>query len=462
MPGTFFGLETAVRSLRAHQLALDVTNHNVANVHTPGYSRQVAHLTATNPYTEAGLNRPGQPGQVGTGVEVAAIQRSRDPFLDVRYRSEIALMRQAEASHAALEGVESIFAEPSDLGLSGAIGAFFASWQDLASEPTDSAVRIVTARRSAELASSFRRISGQLSVQRQQLNDQVRQMVQQVNALANQIATLNQQIVRNEFGGQHANDLRDRRDALLDEIAGIAPIVVTSNPDGSVDVLLGGRALVQGGTVDSLVAQPGAGGMDEVRFSSDLALASLTSGKLAGIIAVRDQMLPNYLARLDQLASDIISAVNALHSAGYALDGTTGRPLFTGVDATTIALNPALETDPRLLAAADAPGQDGNSTTALAIAQLRRTMVPPPESRYQELVSALGNDIQANQNLWSTQAAVVEFIDRQRQSVSGVSLDEEAAALVRYQRAYEAAARVVTAIDQMLDKLINGTGIVGR
>jgi flagellar hook-associated protein 1 FlgK len=462
MPGTFFGLETALRSLRTHQMAMDVTNHNVANANTPGYSRQVPHISTTDPYTVPGLGRPLQAGQLGTGSQVSAVQRSRDPFLDGRYRSELAGMHQAGASLAGLQAIESVFNEPSDHGLSSAMAGFFSSWQDLASDPSDSAARLVVVRRSTELAAGFRRVSQELGALRQDLNEQVSQSVQQVNSLAGQIATLNQQIVKNEFGGQNANDLRDQRDMLLDQLAELVPITTTTNANGSVNVLIGGRALVQGYTVDSLVAVPGAGGMYDVRYASDSALVSLTSGEIQGLITVRDQKLPDYLTRLDQIASGIITAANALHSAGYALDGSTGRPLFIGTNAATIAVDAAVAGDPRLLAAASAPGQVGNNTVALAIAQLRRTMSPTPEGAYGDLISAIGTDAQASQNLLVAQTSLVDFIERQRQSVSGVSLDEEAANLIRYQRAYEAAARVVTTIDEMLDTLINRTGIVGR
>jgi flagellar hook-associated protein 1 FlgK len=462
MPGTFFGLETALRSLRTHQMAMDVTNHNVANANTPGYSRQVPHLSTTDPYTVPGLGRPLQAGQLGTGSQVSAVQRSRDPFLDGRYRSELAGMHQAGASVAGLQAIEGVFNEPSDHGLSNAMAGFFSAWQDLASDPSDSAARLVVVRRSTELAAGFRRVSQELGALRQDLNEQVSQSVQQVNSLAGQIATLNQQIVKNEFGGQNANDLRDQRDMLLDQLAELVPITTTTNANGSVNVLIGGRALVQGYTVDSLVAAPGAGGMYDVRYASDSALVSLTSGEIQGLITVRDQKLPDYPTRLDQIASGIITAANALHSAGYALDGSTGRPLFVGSNAATIAVDAAVAGDPRLLAAAGAPGQVGNNTVALAIAQLRRTMSPTPEGAYGDLISAIGTDAQASQNLLGAQTSLVDFIERQRQSVSGVSLDEEAANLIRYQRAYEAAARVVTTIDEMLDTLINRTGIVGR
>jgi flagellar hook-associated protein 1 len=462
MTSTFLGFETAVRALRTHQFALDVTNHNVANANTAGYSRQTAQLSVTPPYTVPGLGRPVQAGQLGTGVEVSGVQRSRDPFLDARYRIEVGTKGQASASYGALQQIEGVFNEPGDNGLSSEIGAFFNAWQDVSSDPSDTSARVVVVQKSVQLSASFRRVSQQLSDLRTQINDQVGQAAQQLNGMASQIATLNKQIVTNEFGGQQANDLRDQRDALLDQMAQLVQISTTTNADGSTNVLIGGRAMVQGFTVDSVVAQAGVGGMYQLQYASDNAAVALNGGTLKGLVDVRDQSIPGYQTKLDGIVGGFIIAVNGLHSNGYALDGSTGRPFFTGTDASTIAVNPAILSDPRLLGAADAAGQAGNGAVSTAIAQLRRTMSPGPDSAFGQLVGQIGTDVRSAQTLRDSQAAVVDFIDNQRQSVSGVSLDEEAVDLLRHQRAYEAAARVMTTIDQMLDKLINETGIVGR
>jgi flagellar hook-associated protein 1 FlgK len=460
---TFFGLETALRGLRAQQTALDVTNHNVANANTPGYSRQMAELATTPPYTLPGFTRPVGAGQIGTGVTVASIQRARDTFLDIRYRTEYSGQQQAQVAQDALDNVQAVLNDPSSTGLSSQFATFFNSWQDLANDPSDSGTRILVVRNAESLAAAFNGTARQLTAEQQSLNEQVNSQVQQLNGDLTQIADLNRQIVQAEFGGLQANDLRDRRDALIDHVAGMAQITTVENPNGMVDVMLGSRALVQGTNVDSLTTTAtGPGGMWEVRFASDNALATLNAGSLRGLIDARDVNIPGYLTRLNQVAGDLITAVNGLHTTGYGQDNVNGRPFFAGTDAATIAVDPTIAGNPSLVGVADAPNQPGNNAVALAIAQLRHTMSPTTEASYGALVAALGGDAQAAHAQTDHQAAVVGLIDRQRQAVSGVSLDEEAVNTVRYQRAYEAAARVITTVDEMLDKLINSTGIVGR
>jgi flagellar hook-associated protein 1 FlgK len=463
MPGTFFGLETALRGLRAAQTGVDVTSHNVSNANTPGFSRQSAALATTPPYTIPAMNNSTQAGQMGTGVIVARIERARDVFLDIRFRAESGLWKQAQVSEQALHELEVVLNDPSSTGMHSLFGTYFNAWQDLANDPSDAGARALVIRSAEGLAAAFNRASRQFTTQQTHLNDQVYARVQEMNSDASQIAALNRQISQVEAIGQQANDLRDRRDLLVDHLAGMAQVTTTENPDGSINVLLGSRALVQGSTVDSLTTTAtGPGGMWEVRFASDNALATLTSGELRGLIDVRDTSIPGYVTRLNQVASDLITATNALHTTGYGRDNVNGRPFFAGTDAATIAVDPVIAADPSKLGAADAANAPGNNAVALAIAQLRHTMNPTPEAAYGALVTELGIDAQSSRALADNQGALVTMLQRQRESVSGVSLDEEAVNMVRYQRAYEAAARVITTVDQMLDKLINGTGVVGR
>lgn len=463
MTSAFFGLELALRALQTQQVALDVTNHNVANANTPGFSRQSAVLATTTPYTLPGFNRAPGAGQLGTGVWAAAIERARDGFLDIQYRAEVSTQRQAEVARDALEEVQVVLHEPSDTGISALLGSFFGAWQALASDPSDSATRNVVVQQASALAAGFNRATQQLSTIQQRLNDEVALTATEINSLTSQLTALNRQIVQVESLGQRANDLRDQRDLLLDRLAELVPVATVENSNGSVDVTLGGHALVTGTTADTLTATPtGPGGLWEVRFASDSVVVSATSGRLKGLLDVRDGNIPSYRASLDTLANTLITAVNGLHTTGYGLDGVTGRPFFAGTDAATIAVDPTISADPRRVAAADAPNEASNNAVALALAQLRHTMSPPPESAYSALITGLGTDARGTQALAENQALLVQHIERRRQVVSGVSLDEETVNLLRYQRAYEAAARLITANDEMLDKLINETGIVGR
>lgn len=462
MSGTFFGLETALRALRAHQVAVDVTNHNIANANTPGYSRQTAEIATTEPYTVVAFNQPVQAGQLGTGVNVAAIRRSRDALLDAQYRTELSASMQFDGTQAALERVEAAFDEPSS-GLSGPLSDFFAAWQTVTNNPADSAARAVLVQKSSVLAQAFNHTARQLDTIQNDLNNQVASASTEANDLGTEIAGLNRQIVLAEATGDRANDLRDRRDLALDKLAGLVSIATNENSDSSVDVSIGAHAFVTGSNVDALTTTPtGPGGAWDVRFSSDSSLTALNGGEIRALVDARDATVPGYRARIDTIASDLITAVNNLHTMGYGLDGVTGRAFFVGIDAATMAVDPAIAADPRRVGAADAPAQPGNNTIALAIAQLQQTMSPTLESAYGALVSTVGGELQSARNLADSQTSLVQLLDRRRQEVSGVSLDEEAMNLMRHQKAYEAAARMLTAMDQMLDRLINATGVVGR
>ncbi len=462
MSGAFFGLDLALRALHAQQLGLDVTNHNVANANTPGFSRQEVVLETTDPYTLPGMNRAQMAGQVGTGVVAAGIQRARDVFADVQYRGEVSGQKQAQAQSDALDEVEAVLNEPSGTGISDLFNKFFGAWQDVVNDPSDVAARATLVEQASALSAGFNRTAQQLTTIQSNLNDRVKLDADQINQISNQIAALNRQIVQVEELGQRANDFRDRRDQLLDQLSQLVPVVSTEQASGAINVTLGGHALITGQSVDALTTPTGPGGMYEVRFTSDNTLANITSGEMAGLISARDTNVPGYLSQVNTIATNLLNAVNGLHAAGYGLDGGTGRAFFTGTDASNMAVNAAIVADPRLVAAASAPNQAGNSTTALAIAQLRQTMTPPPESAYTSLIARLGVDAQSAKGVLANQTVLVDLLDRRRQTVSGVSLDEESVQVIRYQRAYEAAARLITANDELLDKLINNTGVVGR
>ena len=462
MTGTFVGLETALRALRAQQAAVDVTNHNIANANTPGYSRQTAELATTAPYTVVAFNQPVQAGQLGTGVTVAAIRRARDALLDAQYRTELSSSKQFDGAQAALQRIEAAFDEPSS-GLSGPLSDFFGAWQALTNNPSDAGARAVLVQKSSVLADAFNRAARQLDTIQNDLNDQVASTTTEANDLGTQIAALNRQIVIAEASGDRANDLRDKRDVALDGLAKLVSISTNENANGSVDVAIGGHAFVTGSNVDALTNTTGGpGGRGGIRFSSDSSLATIGGGEVRALLDARDTTVAGYHGQLDTIASNLITAVNALHTTGYGLDGATGRAFFAGSDAATIAVNPVIAADPQRVGAADAAGQPANSAIALAIAQLQQSMSPTIEGAYGALVSTLGGELQATSNMAESQISLVQLLDRRRQEVSGVSLDEEAMNLLRQQKAYEAAARMMTAVDQMLEKLINDTGVVGR
>ncbi|MGE3910322.1 MAG: flagellar hook-associated protein FlgK [Chloroflexota bacterium] len=472
MTSAFFGLDMALRALQAQQTGIDVTSHNVANANTDGFSRQNVKIEATEPFAMPGLNRPTTAGQLGTGSIAADIQRARDMFLDAQYRTESGGLKNAEARQDALEQVEVVLDEPQGVGLNALFNDYYRVWNELSNDPSDLPVRTTVVQQTLSLTQAFNRIAGQLSSIRTGLDGEVSTDVNEVNDITDQILQINNVIVQVELTGQTANDFRDRRDALVDRLSELVQVTVNENADGSMNVLMGAQVLVNGATSKTnLFTVPNAGNSNyvDITYGSGGPAATVGTAEIAGKLMARDTNVPSYQTQLDTIAANMISAMNTLHATGFDLNGVAGIPFFTGTDASTIAVNAAIVADPKLIAASDTSGATGNNEVVLDILKLRTSMNPPlaagtptSEAAYNSLVAGLGIDNRTARNQVDTQDALVGLLDRRRQSLSGVSLDEEATNLLRYQRAYEAAARVMTSYDEMLDKLINGTGVVGR
>jgi flagellar hook-associated protein 1 FlgK len=462
------GLDTAVKALRAHQLAVDVAAHNIANAHSPGFSRQRVLLRPVGIDGSDHWTRDAFLGRPGYGVDASEVRRVRDLFLDFQVRQTIGSRAQYAALANALGTAELAFDDPSDLGLSSALASFWNAWHDVVNEPESKAARTALVHSAETLASRIRRAWDDLDALRKDLNQQVTLATQDINAKAEEIARLNLQIKQVELNGDSANDLRDRRDLLLDELAEIAQISYAEQGDSTVVVYLGNHELVVGTEFRRVQAVPDAGnpGMAKLVFAADGEDLATASGRLRGLLDARDQALPDLIAKLDTLASALRTEVNALHQTGYGLDSSTGLDFFTGTGARDIAVNGTLLADPRKVAAS-ASGAAGDAAIALQIANLQRSAVASLgnvsfDDFYASLVTVLGADTARAEGLAQSSERLVSHLEAMRQSVSGVNIDEEVTNLAASQRAYEAAARVITAIDEMLDVLINRTGITGR
>ena len=447
---TFMGLETSLRGLLAQQQALDVTSHNIANASTTGYSRQTAVLVASPAYAMPGVSTaPAGAGQLGTGVDVAAYQRIRDSFLDVQYRAQSMLQGQAQANQDGLQQVQLAFNEqPTSTGLSGLLANYWSAWQNLSNNPEDMGTRQALAQSAASLADGFTSLSGQLTTLQSQTAQNVTDTLAQANSFGTQIAQLNLTISKLEVSGDTPNDLLDQRDVLLDKLSALGNVSATACANGSVNVSFGGASLVTAGASSTL---------------AETDLTGLTSGKLQGLITLRDTTIPGYQTQLNTIASALIAKTNTQSALGYDLNGNPGGAFFTGTDASDITVNPALISNPALIAAS-ASGAVGDSGNALAIADMQSVAAigsSTIDTAYTQLVTQIGSDVQQSTNQVSTTTALVNALQNSRQSVSGVNLDEEMTNLITYQRGYQASARALSAMDSMLDQLINRTGRVG-
>ncbi len=460
MSGLFGIINLGLSALLAHRNALAVRSQNLANVDTPGYSRRDAILGTNPPMPPAGTSEALVGGQYGTGVQMVGIYRARESFLGAQARvCEGALGRFSTAA-GALRQVESVLAPGPGEDISVALDRFWDAWESVANTPEDLGLRYVLRDAGASLADTLRSHVERLNSIRLTLDQGIRTRVDEVNTLSVQIAEYNRQIAVAQAEGRSPNDLLDSREVALERLAQLTGAMPANSEGGHLSVYLDGRPLVQGASAYTLSVTAGAGGM-EVRTSYDDSLVSVEKGEIGGLLYARDTAIPKYLNELDTLAAGLVAEVNALHQAGFGLDGVSGRDFFlAGTTAGDIALDPAVLADVNAIAAGagDAPG-DG--AVAQQIAGLRTAAAIGGRSLNefaQMLLGTIGTDVSACEEGIRTQEFARAQIRQQQQSIAGVSIDEELSYLTMSQRAYEAAARVVKAADEMIGIILERLG----
>ena len=453
-------LNTGRTALLTQQKAIDVTGHNIANVNTDGYSRQRVNMETNEPYSS-------QPGQTGTGVRAAEIQRIYDRFLGAQINNENQNLGNWEAQKGVLERVEIIFDESSGYGLNQAMSEFWNAWQDLANNPSDYAGRAALLAKSETMTTTFNNIYLNLEQIQTDIDTSIMGTVKEINSIAERIAGLNQKIALTEVGGQNANDYRDSRDLLLKELSLKINIDSFENSDGKVTVLVaGGRPLVENISSWNLSTQPDVDSdfQDIAWTDSDGNLVDITDsisgGKLKGWLEARDVTIPDYLSELDDLAEGIITEVNDLHKAGLGLKDVSvvGRNFFAGTTATDIAVD--VEDVNNIAAAGSSDGLPGGNSNAIEIANLQNALKMNSDTAtfddyYNSLVSDVGSGVQKATVNFDHQSSMVTHLDNYRESVSGVSLDEEMVNLIKFQHGYNAAARLISVADELLNTVIN-------
>lgn len=470
---TFSGLNTALSSLFAHQRALGITGQNVANANTDGYSRQRVDMRSVGGSTVPAMfsKSPG----IGEGVNSDKVTRSRDQFLEARAHTEHALTANLTGRQVTLDGIEKTFGEPSDNGIQALLADYWAGWGDITNAPDDLAARSQMIQAGATLADGMHTARASLDAQWAGEHVKAQALVDDINSTSQTIADLNKAILRATQSGLPANELADQRDALVVALAEKTGATARPGQDGAVDVYLGGTTLVRGGDAQALrldgAADPdnAAGDPPRIVWAKDGYPASAPGGELGASLTAMNETIPTYRDRLDGIAADLAAQVNAAHANGYDLNGNPGQPLFVGgppVTAANLAVNAAIVADPALVAASSVatvppakPSKDGGNADAMVLLGVGPTS---PDTAYRRMITDLGVQTQGVTRGVAIQSAVTLQVDNAREAVSGVSIDEEMTNMVAYQHGYQAAGRVITAIDEMLDTLINRTGTVGR
>jgi flagellar hook-associated protein 1 FlgK len=452
MAGLFDSLSIATSALTAYNAGLDTVGQNIANINTPGYSRRTVALA----------ERPPADGlSAGRGVDIIAIQAYRDTLLEARTGHEQAGLSHDSALVEGLGQVEAAIGLPGS-SLDADLDAFFTSFSQLATDVTSTSARDSVVRQGQQLAQGFNALSNRLSELQRSTDTSIRDTVTQINGLASQIAQLNGQIAN---GGPGVETLKDQRSTLLQQIQGLADVAVLSRPDGAVDVSMSqGQALVVGANVYSIdVQSEPPSGFASLHLGDFDITSQITSGELGGLISLRDTVLPGYQTSLDQLAYDVATQVNAVHESGFDANGDAAGAFFAPLAAVAgaaraIAVDAGVAADSQLVAGSGT-GAVGDNQTARALADLRDARVmsggtATAAEAWSNLVYQVGSDLSSAQATSTTREAVVRQLQQMRDQASGVSLDEEASTMLKFQRAYEASARFFTTINSTLDTLM--------
>lgn len=571
-------LHVGKQALLTHQEALNVTAHNIANVNTPGYSRQRVNLETTPPIT-TGV------GQIGSGVTVSGIERVYDRYLNNQISNENETLGRWEAEKGGVERVEVVFNEASGYGLNQSMSEFWNGWQDLVNNPSGHTEREILLAKGETLADNFQQTYNDLAAIRTELDNSISQTVNQINVKADQIADLNQKIVQIEATGANANDYRDERDLALKELSLMIDITASEQNSGSVTVTLGDEnKLVAGSTVSDLSTMTNSAGFRDVVWDTASAVSinsSISGGKLKGWLEVRDATIPGYLENLENLvnsikgveatevtavaASDLSggeyftissptqayyvwydiaggpgdplvvdhaeikvgilatdtaeqvatktaaaialvadfdvptpagttltitnvvagaaidsadgllaptgftittltdggNGVNTVHRSGYGLDGSTGTDFFTGtLGGNDFGVDSAISGNVNTIAASGtAAGVPGDNSNAISIANLQNALTMAGNTAtfddyYNSIVSRAGRDVQQASSRYDHQYAMVAHLENYRESISGVSLDEEMLNMLQVESAYAAAAKLISKVDKMLQILM--------
>ncbi|MEO4054172.1 flagellar hook-associated protein FlgK [Solibacillus sp. CAU 1738] len=506
MRSTFMGLETSKSGLFLQQTALYTTGHNISNANTAGYSRQRVNMQSLPGFSYPGLNSAKLPGHLGTGAEAHSIQRVRDQFIDRQYRQETNSLGYWEAQTKSISQMEDIMTEPSEYGINQSFTDFWKSMEDIVANPKDTAARQVMLSKGQALAESFNYIDTQLKKIQGNIGNEIKVSTNEVNSILKQIASINKQIQKVEPNGYVTNDLYDARDVLVDQLSTYLPITTeqvksggnaSDVAEGTLTIYYNGVELVNGknyaqlSTLDA-EGDPVDGGVDdeatngysefgkitisevgeppEDTVASEIEYADMDKGKgkLKSLIDAYGHsggqgVYPEMLANLNKLAAEFVKEFNTAHNAGYGLDGSTGVDFFTGTTAKDIAV---AITDPKQIAASDEDGEEGNNKNILLLAKLQSKVQDNLnggtfQSYYESLVGDLGVKGQEAVREAYNAATLRLSIENDRASVSSVSLDEEMTNMITFQQAYNANARMITVVDETLDKIINGMGRVG-
>jgi flagellar hook-associated protein 1 FlgK len=447
MPGLTHALDIARRAMNTQQSIMSVIGHNVANANTPGYTRQVPQLAS-------------EPASIwmthsyGNGVRFETVQRKRDTVLDHELRGDLSNLSRWSTRAEQLGTLEGIVNEPSDSSVGAALDAFWNSWSELSADPVDMTRRAAVREEGRMLAHRLQIMGDRLEQTGRDIDTEIGIRTDEFNLLLSDLRNLNVTIRDSQLRGLTPNDLKDRRDLLLDQLSELAPITYAEREDGILSIRLGGATILDEAihrplevTVDTTATGEATA---TVRLSNGQP-AEITRGALGSLLELRHETLPDFVAEVELLAASLITNVNALHRAG-----PSGADFFAGSGLSDIEISPEIESDLAGINASTS-GLPGDNDIALALAELRDGRVLDGSSigeYWNGVTGRLGINRREAQFQEESFTLSSEALEQRRQSQSGVSLDEEMANLLVAQQSFVAAVRIFETVDAMMDVLM--------
>jgi flagellar hook-associated protein 1 FlgK len=452
--GSIFGiLQVSQRAMAASQLGVQIANHNIANINTPGYSRQEVELTSKSYLS-------GSFGDIGGGVEVERIRRMNNQFLDRVMHNEQSDYNEWQSAASILQEIESVVGMDETSSLGAAITDFFNAFGDLAEAAEDSAARTVVVNRGITLTDQFHSINQSLQQTQTETNERISNGIELTNDILRQLAELNEMITHRDIYQSSANDLRVQRDQLLSQLSQYVSYTASEDDFGALDVYIAGKNVIHrdGYTALKETRQNSEYGYDlAVEISNEVILPDRLGGSLGAWADTRDNELASVRKALDSLAEMISTKVNDLHVVGYSPSGP-GVPFFSGTTSRDIEVNVLIREDPNHVAASYSQAA-GDNTLALDLFKLADESVDELGGKsfieyFAELVGNVGSLSQSAQEMTDNKELALQQVESLRDGVAGVSLDEELANITKYQTSYEAAAVVVNTVKDMIDTLL--------
>lgn len=438
-------LDISKNSLAVYRKALDVTSNNISNASNADYSRQTVQFATEK-----------SDGVSGMGVKILDVARIRSELIDRQIRSYNSKYSEADTRSSVLSQVESLVQEPSDSSLNSFLNKFYNSWQQLSVNPSSTAMRLNVVQSASNLVSKFQGLYEGITEVKEDLAKDIQGKVDTLNYNLEQIQTLNQKIFEAKTTSQDASDLQDQRDKLIDEVSKIASINVSASNTGDLSITVGGVYAADRFMHSEFEVYSNNGELSIKAKGSDIQ-AQLTGGEIYAVSDLYSNTLTGYLNSLDSMANSIVENVNSIHNQGTNLQGETGVDFFSYYKDGVIQVNDKILKDVNKIAVSS-DGTSGNGEIATKIASLKDAKLLNGKSimeNYTNFVSSIGSDSVLAQQNSEANNLVLTQLQNQRSSNSGVSIDEEMTNVIRFQRSYDASAKLIKVADEMLQTLMN-------